>query len=63
MGIYYYKGKIISHIGAYPRPTHDFCPTRNGRFCQPEAQGRYLGKLLLMAVSRGSSDLPYPFRG
>ena len=44
--------------GAIQRPTRDFCPTRDGRFYRPEAQGRYLGEPVPMAVSKGSSDRP-----
>ena len=43
---------------AIPRPTPDFCPTRDGRFYRPETQARYLGEPEPMAVSRGSSDRP-----
>ena len=39
-------------MGAIPRPTRDFCPTRDDRFYRPETHGRYLGEPVPMAVSR-----------
>ena len=52
------KRRQVFCYGAIPRPTRDFCPTRDGLFYRPETQGRYLGEPVPMAVSRGSSDRP-----